>query len=80
LITKSHLYEKAVKRFEGTGVNVTTQGRLYLGSYVGADETKNEERIQELAAQLRTYQHFQMDTVFQLTNVCFYHFQLVMVV
>ena len=44
---KEEKYDEAKQIFDGTGINITTQGRKYLGGYVGTKEGA-EEYVQEL--------------------------------
>lgn len=38
LVVKKEKFEEATLVFEGTGVNITTEGRKYLGGFVGTEE------------------------------------------
>ena len=37
LIVKAEHLDKAVELFEGTGINITTEGQKYLGGFIGTD-------------------------------------------
>ena len=55
LIVKPKSYERALQVFKGTGVNITTKGMIYLGSYLGNNSSKDEvigEKIQEIKSEL----------------------------
>ena len=41
LITKEHLIDEAQSTFSDTGVNLTTEGRPYLGSPIGSEHSTN---------------------------------------
>ena len=47
LVVKEDKYEEALEVFNNTGINITTQGRKYLGGYVGTKEGA-EEYVSEL--------------------------------
>ena len=47
LVLKEEKNEEAIQIFEGTGINITTHGRKYLGGFVGT-EASSEEYVQEL--------------------------------
>ena len=55
LIVKPEKLEEAKKEFGETMINITTEGRRYLGGSVGSDEFKNvfaEEKILDLTRQI----------------------------
>ena len=41
LIVKLELLEEARNIFQGTGVNITDEGKKYLGGFIGSEEGKN---------------------------------------
>jgi hypothetical protein len=47
LVVKEEKYEEAVHLFQNTGINITTQGRKYLGGFVGKEEA-TKEYVEEL--------------------------------
>ena len=47
LVVKGEKYNEAVQIFEGTGINITKDGRKYLGGFVGTTEA-SEQYVQEL--------------------------------
>lgn len=47
LVVKEEKYEEAVHLFQNTGINITTEGRKYLGGFVGKDEA-TKEYVEEL--------------------------------
>ena len=49
LVVKENKFEEAKQIFEGTGINITTEGRKYLGGFVGTREGA-EEYAKELLA------------------------------
>ena len=58
LIVKPELYEEAKKIFSGTKINITTEGRKYLGGVIGTDKFKTEyvdEKIEEMIKQLERF-------------------------
>ena len=55
LIVKPNLVDEAKRIFNGTNINVTTEGRKYLGGFIGTDEGKSiysHKRIEEWIEQL----------------------------
>ena len=47
LVVKEEKLQEAVELFRGTGINITTEGRKYLGGYVGTEEG-SKKYFQEL--------------------------------
>ena len=47
LVVKEERLEEAKELFKGAGINITTEGRKYLGGYIGTDEGK-KKYVQEL--------------------------------
>ena len=47
LVVKEEKYDEALEIFAGTGINITTEGRKYLGGFVGTKEG-SENYVQEL--------------------------------
>ena len=47
LVVKEGKYEEALREFSDTGINITTDGRKYLGGFVGQKEA-SEEYVNEL--------------------------------
>ena len=37
IVTKENKHNEAIETFEGTCLNITTEGRRYLGSAIGQD-------------------------------------------
>lgn len=61
LVVKPEKAENAVKEFEGTGVEITTAGRRYLGGCLGTQEYAKEDlaaRVEEWAAEVTTLAKF----------------------
>ena len=57
LITKQQHLEAAQSCFLGTGVNITTKGRPYLGAPIGIDEYINsffKNKVQQWSTELKT--------------------------
>ena len=42
LVVKQQLFDKATEQFNGTGVNITTEGRKYLGGFIGTKQGKEK--------------------------------------
>ena len=56
LIVKEGVYEKAVKIFEGSGLNITTEGRRHIGAVIGTNAFKDSfvsDRVTEWIEQVR---------------------------
>ena len=42
LVVKQELFDKATEKFNDTGVNITTEGRKYLGGFIGTNQGKEK--------------------------------------
>ena len=47
LVVKEEKFDEAIQLFQNTGINITTEGRKYLGGFVGKDEA-TKQYVEEL--------------------------------